>query len=110
MKAFASVYVDDIVSGAKLLLEYLFQLRQLFQLFVDYNILISPTKTFLGYSNVSLLGRKVDSFGMAIAEDKLKVISQIFYPVTLGDLEYYLGLTGYLRSSIHCYAQLVNPL
>lgn len=110
VKAFASAYVDDIVTGAQSLAEHLTRLRQLFQLFVEHNISISPTKTFLGYPNVNLLGRRVDSFGMATAEDKLKAISDIVYPSTLGDLEHYLGLTGYLRSSVHYYAQLASPL
>ena len=86
VKAFASAYIDDVVSGAKSLPEHLSHLRQLFQLFVDYNIAISPNKTFLGYPNVNLLGRRVDSFGMATAEDKIKVrishigTSDIAYP------------------------------
>ena len=110
VKDFASAYVDDIVSGAKSLPEHLRHLRQLFQIFVEYNISISPTKTFLGYPNVKLLGRRVDSLGMATPEDKLKAISEITYPATLGDLEHYLGLTGYLRQYVHFYAQLASPL
>ena len=47
---------------------------------------------------------------MATAEDKLKAISEIAYPTTLGNLEHYLGLTGYLRNHVHYYAQLASPL
>ncbi len=32
------------------------------------------------------------------------------YPEILAALEYYLGLTGYLRSYIHYYAQLASPI
>ena len=110
IKEFAQAYIDDIVCGSKSLPEHVSHLRRLFKLLVDYNIAIAPTKTFLGYPNINLLGRRVDSFGMATAEDKLKAISQIAYPRTLGDLEHYLGLTGYLRSSVHYYAQLASPL
>ena len=110
VKAFASAYVDDVVTGAKSFSEHLANLRQLFELFVEHNISISPTKTFLGYPNVNLLGRRVDSFGLATAEDKLEAIKALKYPSTLGDLEHYLGLAGYLRNHVHYFAQLAQPL
>ena len=69
-------------------------LRELFQLFVDYNISISPTKTYLGYPDVNLLGQRVESLGLTSPEDKLRAISNLRYPTTLGALEHYLGLTG----------------
>ena len=82
----------------------------LFQLFIEYNITVSPSKTFLGYLDVQLLGRKVNSFGLISLEDKLKAIAQLQYPTTLRDLEHYLGLTGYLRQYVYFYAQLSREL
>ena len=110
VKSFAKAYVDDVVTGAKSFADHLSNLRSLFELFVKHNISISPTKTFLGYPNVNLLGRRVDSFGLATAEDKLEAIKALKYPTTLGGLEHYLGLAGYLRDNIHYYAQLAQPL
>ena len=110
LKDFAQAYIDDIVVGSGSFEEHIYHLKRLFQLLVENNISIAPEKTFLGYPNVNLLGRHVDSLGMATAEDKLKAISKLSYPATLGDLEHYLGLTGYLRSSVHYYAQLAAPL
>ena len=68
----------------------------LFEIFVAYNISIKPTKTCLNYSYVGLLGQRVHSLGLTTAEDKLKAIQLLRYPDTLGAMEYYLGLTGYL--------------
>ncbi len=82
----------------------------MFEIFLDYNISISPTKSYLNYPNVVLLGQRVDSLGLTTLEQKLKAIKLLTYPDTLGALECYLGLTGYLRSYIHFYAQLVAPL
>ena len=107
VKAFASVYVDNVVIGAKSFADYLANLRSLFKLFVEHNVSISLTKTFLGYLNINLLGRRVDLFGLAIAEEKLEVIRSLKYPKILGDLEHYLGLAGYLRSYIYYFAQLI---
>ena len=106
----AQAYIDDIVSGARSFAEHVANLRQLFTLLVTYNVSISSKKTFLGYLSVNLLGRKVDSLGLATSEDKLVAIRNLSYPITLEKLEYYLGLTGYLRTGVYYYAQLSAPL
>ena len=110
VRSFARAYVDDVVIGSHSFEEHVDHLRQVFELFQRFNISISPKKAFLAYPDVSLLGQKVNSFGLTTAEDKLKAISQLRYPRTLGDLEHYLGLTGYLRQYVHFYAQLAKPL
>ena len=104
IKNFAQVYINDIVIEFKSLRKHIAHLRRLFQLLVEYNIVITSIKTFLNYSNINLLDRKIDSFDMTTAKNKLKAINEISYPSTLGDLKHYLGLTGYLRSSVHYYA------
>lgn len=53
----ARAYVDDIICGAKLLDNLLSKLCTLFEIFVAYNISIKPTKTFLNYPDVGLLGQ-----------------------------------------------------
>lgn len=47
---------------------------------------------------------------MIIVKDKLKAIYFLYYPKILEVLEYYLGLTGYLKGYIYFYAQLAEPL
>ena len=106
----AKAYVDDVVSGARSFHQHIVNLRELFQVFTSVNVSISPTKTFLGYPDVNLLGQRVNSFGLSTASEKLKTISSLTYPSTVGDLEYYLGLTGYLRNYVHMYAQRAKSL
>lgn len=110
VQAWVRAYIDDIVCGAKSLPDLLDKLRTLFEIFLAYNISISPTKSYLNYPDVVLLGQQVDSLGLSTSEQKLKAIKLFTYPNTLGALEYYLGLTGYLKSYIHFYAQLAAPL
>ncbi len=52
----------------------------------------------------------MNSLGLTTAKDKLKAIQLLCYPNTLGALEYYLGLTDYLQSYVHFYAQLAESL
>lgn len=82
----------------------------LFEIFLHYNISIKPTKSFLNYPDVRLLGQRVNSLRLTTSDEKLKAIRFLAYSDTLGALEYYLGLTGYLQNYIHFYAQLAAPL
>ena len=110
MRAWAWVYVDDIICGAKSLSDLLKKLRILFDIFLEYNISIKPTKSFFNYPDVGLLGQQVSSLGLTTSEEKLRAIKHLTYPKTLGALEYYLELTGYPCNYIHFYAQLAAPL
>lgn len=90
--------------------DLLTKLRVFFEIFLCYNISIQPTKSYLNYPNITLLSQRVNSLGLSTFEEKLKIVHLLKYPKTLAALEYYLGLTGYLRSSIHYYAQLASLL
>lgn len=109
IKAWPQAYINDIVYGAKSLPDFLGKLRTLFEIFLAYNISISPTKSYFNYPHVVLLGQRVDSLGLTTSKQKLKAIKFLTYPNILGALKYYLGLTGYLRSYIYFYAQLWTP-
>lgn len=104
VRAWAHAYVDNIICGAKSLPDFLEKLRILFNIFLEYNISIKPTKSFFNYPNIELLGKKINFLGLTTSEEKLRAISFFNYSETLSVLEYYLGLTGYLRNYIHYYA------
>jgi len=79
-------------------------------MFTEVGISIKPTKAFLGYPSVQLLGQHINSLGLATTEEKLKAIAWIKFPKTLKDLETYLGLTGWLRQYVPFYAAVAAPL
>lgn len=91
---FAKAYVDDIVIFSKSLAEHRAHLTKVFDVLAKNNISVNPAKAFIGYPSVNLLGQKVTSLGLCTDEEKLKVIANLTFPKTLGQLETYLGLTG----------------
>ena len=109
-KGFARAYIDDIIAFSRTLLEHLSHLRTLFSLYRKHRISLNPKKTFLGYPSITLLGQRVDSLGMSTSEEKLAAIRSLRFPTSLRDLETFLGLTGWLRSSVERYAQRAQPL
>ena len=74
------------------------------------NISLKPPKTFLGYPSTTLLGQRIDGYGLSTTPEKMEAITRLQFPHTLKELETYLGLTGWLRNHIHYYAQIVEPL
>ena len=102
IREWARTYVDDIVCGG--LANLLTKLCVFFDIFLRYNILIQLTKSYLNYPDVALLGQHINFLGLSTSEEKLKAVCLLKYPKTLEALEYYLGLTGYLRFYIHYYA------
>ena len=69
-----------------------------------------PEKIYLNYPNLKLLGRFINLLRLIIVKDKLKAIVKLCYPSILSELEYYLGLTNYIRPAIHWYTQLAELL
>ena len=57
VRAWARAYMDDIICEAKSLTDLLQKLCILFDIFLEYNISIKPTKSFLNYPDVKLLGQ-----------------------------------------------------
>ena len=110
LRAFVRAFVDDIIVFSRTLADHESHLRQLFQLLRDKKASLAPTKSFLGFPSVMLLGQRVDSLGMSTAEEKIKAITTLKFPASLRDLESFLGLTGWLRNSIPRYAQRAQPL
>ncbi len=74
VRSWARAYIDDIVCEAKSLPDLLEKLRILFEIFLKYNISISPTKSYLNYLDVALLGQRVNSLGLTTSEQKLEAI------------------------------------
>ena len=57
VRDWARAYIDDIICGGSSLDNLLHKLRILFEIFLHYNISIKPTKSYLNYPNVGLLGQ-----------------------------------------------------
>ena len=109
-KKFVKVYVNDIIIHFKTLQEHLNHLRTLFQMFRIKRINLVVTKFFLTYSSVTLLNQRVNSLDMSITAEKIVAIISLRFSLSLRDLEIFMRLTDWLRSSISRYAQRVQSL
>ena len=67
---FCRIYIDDIVIASKMFEDHLQHLDLLFTKLYGLNITLEPSKSFLGYPNIQLLGFCVDSLGMTTLSEK----------------------------------------
>jgi len=88
---FSKAYIDDIVIASRTFEDHMTHLRQTFARLVEYNIAIKGKTCFIGYPSATVLGRRVDSFGLSTTEEKLAAIEKLSFPRTAKDLETYLG-------------------
>lgn len=93
-KAFARCFVDDIVIFSDTKQDHLDHLRSLLSHFSSINLRLAPSKSFLGYSSVELLGHQVNGDGLSTSAHRVKAIRQLSFPKTLHQLENYIGITG----------------
>jgi hypothetical protein len=61
---------------------------------VRYNITIKGKKYFISYLLVTILRKKVNSFGLSTTKEKLEAIVKLAFPKTIKELETYLGIAN----------------
>jgi hypothetical protein len=109
-KTFCRAFIDDIMVFSNSFKDHIKYLETVFQLFTNKNIAISPKKSFVKYPSMELLGFYVDAFGLATTNSRIQGFRNLQFPATLKALEGYLRASGYLRTMIAYFAQIVEPL
>ena len=107
---FARCYIDDIVIFSRSVEDHFEHLRTIFRLFAKLKITLEPKKSYLGYPSVTLLGQKVDGFGLTTTEERVAAIKEMQFPATLEALETYIGMANWLRRNVRYFAQISEPL
>lgn len=107
---FSRCFIDDVVIYSGTFEEHLQHVANILAIFQARNVAVNPLKCFFAFDSVKLLGHCVDKFGLTTLEDKVIAISNIALPTTLGQLEHFLGLTGYYRQFVESYAWHAAPL
>ena len=109
-KAYARCYVDDIVVFSKTFEEHIQHLRAVLGDLAETGMTLAPTKCYVGYHSIELLGHVVDRFGLSTMKQKTDAIAALPFPKTLQELDYFLGLAGYYRFFVERFGYRANPL
>jgi len=105
-----SVYVDDICVYADSFTEFLTACEEVFTILSNLGITLKAKKCYIGFHSLELLGYLVDRFGITTTANKSEALRNIAFPVTLAQLEYFIGLVNWNRHLIPFFSQRLEVL
>ena len=71
---FCYAYIDDVLIASKDAEEHKLHLKQIFQCFTEYEILLNPSKCEFGMHKLTFLGHHLNSSGVRPLEEKVSAI------------------------------------
>lgn len=110
INSFVCVYLDDIVVYSKSKEDHIMHLEQVLEALDNANLKLNNKKCYFFMQEVELLGFKVNSNGIAIGSNRLKIIDQLEEPMNLKELRSVLGLFSYLRKFVPHFAKESYPM
>jgi hypothetical protein len=106
----ALCYIDDVLVFSDTWEQHLAHLRRLFTSCKEAGLVFSKDKCRFAFSELKLLGLGLGRYGLFTLDDKVKAITDLAAPQTLGELYRLLGMFGYYRGFIRNYAKISRPL
>ncbi|CAH8562393.1 unnamed protein product [Dicrocoelium dendriticum] len=104
------VYIDDVLFASRYHEEHVRHLRQLFERFAHYGVIINAAKSQLGVDTVDFLGHRVSFAGIAPLPDRVTAITEYPIPDSIKKLRRFVGRVNFYRKFIpHC-SELAQPL
>lgn len=107
---FALVYIDDIVIFSKSWDDHLVHLDKVLGAISAAGITLSPSKCFVGFASILLLGQKVSRLGLSTHAEKVAAIMELERPKSLQELQRFLGMVVYFSQYIPFYSFIAAPL
>ena len=98
---FTLVYIDDIVVFSVSFMDHLGHLEVVFIAVERAGITLSPSKCFLGYQSLLLLGQKVSRLGLSTHKEKIDAIIDLKEPRNISELQTFLGMMVYFLHTYH---------
>jgi hypothetical protein len=91
------IYVDDILVLGKTPEQMLERLQQVFDRFRQARLRIHPAKCRFSVSRVLFLGHEFSPDGVAISEEKIKIVKNYPRPTSTKTVKSFLGFSSYFR-------------
>jgi hypothetical protein len=103
-----SSFADDIVLGTEDWNQQLQYLQLLFERLRKHDFRISPRKSHLGFSELNVLGFRVNANEVKISPKIANKIRNFQKPKTKKQLKSFVGLIAYLRQHVHNFTEKIE--
>ena len=108
--AFSFCFIDDIIVFSETEEQHREHLQIIFDQLANYGLKINVKKSIFSKQNLDFLGYRVDRYGVQPTEEKVRSITSMPLPKTVGDVKRYLGMIGYYARHIRNFALIRQPL
>ena len=105
-----NIYLDDILIFTDSLLDMVATLEQVFEKHAEAGILLNPSKTHLFRERVEYLGHMLSASGIEMVDDYVRKIVEWPTPVSVSQLNTFLGFTSYYRGFVENYSELTAEM
>ena len=103
-------YLDDVLVYSASFEQHLTQLQEVFDRLMAAKLKLHPSKCSFARHSVKFLGHVISPEGIAVDEDKVKVVRTYPTPRTVRDVRAWLGYSGYYRRFVKGYSKIAAPL
>ena len=108
--SFAMGYLDDIIIFSKTEEEHLQHLEEIFIRLCKFGLKMKREKCSFFKKYIQYLGHLVSEKGFEPLPEKLESIRKMPAPRTAKEVKQFLGLIGYYRKFVPCFADISRPL
>ncbi|KAK2417415.1 putative mitochondrial protein [Trifolium repens] len=107
---FVVVFIDDILVYSKSEEEHGEHLRLVLQVLRESKLYANPSKCDFWLEEVNFLGHVISKEGIAVDPAKIDTVLSWKQPQTVTDVRSFVGLAGYYRRFIECFAKIMAPM
>lgn len=107
---FCYAYLDDVLIASSSIEEHKKHLKQIFQRFEKYGIVLNISKCEFGRSELNFLGHKINSEGIQPTFEKVSAIKSFPKPNSIKKLREFLGLVNFYHRFIPNCAKILAPI
>ena len=108
--SFAMTYLDDIIIFSETEEEHLSHIEEIFRRLEAANLKMKRSKCDFFKKHIHYLGHLISADGIRPLKDKLDTIRDMPAPCNPKEVKQFLGLVGYYRKFVPCFAALSRPL